>query len=142
MAAGHPSTVLRHLRNLVVAPGTQDLSDAQLLRRFAAHHEEGAFAALVQRHGRLVWGVCQHVLRHEQDAEDAFQATFLVLARKAESIRKGDALACFLHETAYRVALRARRDAAIRRAHERQGQRMPAERSLPEAVLIEALAPG
>jgi RNA polymerase sigma factor (sigma-70 family) len=140
MAAGHPGTVLRILRSLVVPPGTSALSDAQLLRRFAVCQEEAAFTALVHRHGGLVWGVCRHVLRHEQDAEDAFQATFLVLARKADSIRSGAALAGFLHGTAYRVALRARRDAAIRRANERRGQRMPAEKSLPEAVLVEALA--
>jgi RNA polymerase sigma factor (sigma-70 family) len=140
MATGQACTVLRHLRGLVVTQGTRDQGDAQLLERFATHHDEAAFATLVQRYGRLVWSVCRHVLRHEQDAEDAFQATFLVLARKPNTVRKGDALAAFLHGTAYRVALRARRDAAIRRVHERRGETMPAEKSLPESVLREALA--
>jgi RNA polymerase sigma factor (sigma-70 family) len=140
MGDGPAGTVIRHIRRLGVAQDTRDSSDAHLLQRFAADREEAAFAALVQRHGRLVWDVCRHVLRHEQDAEDAFQATFLVLAKKAGSVRKGEALASWLHGTAYRVALRAKRDAAIRRAHERRGQSMPAEKSLPETVLREALA--
>jgi RNA polymerase sigma factor (sigma-70 family) len=133
-------TVLRHVRELALAPGTRELSDAQLLLRFASDHKEEAFAALMQRYGQLVWGVCRHVLRHDQDAEDAFQATFLVLARCSASIRKHEALASWLHGTAYRIALRARRDAAIRRAHESRGQRMPAEKPFPESVLREALA--
>ena len=140
MATGQADTLLRHLRGLVVSQRARGLSDAELLQAFAAGREEGAFAALIERHGRLVWGVCRNVLRHEQDAEDAFQATFLVLARKASSIRKREALAGWLHGTAYRVALRAKRDAAIRRAREHRGPTMPAEKSLPEAVLREALA--
>jgi RNA polymerase sigma factor (sigma-70 family) len=133
-------TVLRHIRNLAVAPGTGELTDKQLLQRFADRREEDAFAALMQRYGQLVWGVCRHVLRHDHDAEDAFQATFLVLARNSASIRKQEALASWLHGTAYRIALRARRDAAIRRAHEMRGKSMPAEKPFPETVLREALA--
>jgi RNA polymerase sigma factor (sigma-70 family) len=133
-------TVLRHIRNLAVAPGTGELTDKQLLQRFADRQEEDVFAALMQRHGQLVWGVCRHVLRHEQDAEDAFQATFLVLARHSTTIRKQEALASFLHGTAYRIALRARRAALIRRTHESRGQSMPAEKPFPETVLREALA--
>jgi RNA polymerase sigma factor (sigma-70 family) len=133
-------TVLRHLRKLAVPPGTSELTDQQLLQRFAARREEDAFAALMQRHGGLVWGVCRHVLRHEQDAEDAFQATFLVLARNADSIRKQEALASWLHGTAHRIALQARRDAAIRRAHESRGSSMPVDKPLPESALREVLA--
>jgi RNA polymerase sigma factor (sigma-70 family) len=140
MATTQAFTALRHLRSLIAVQESAELSDADLLRRFVAHQAEDAFAALVRRHGRLVWSVCRHVLGHEQDAEDAFQATFLVLARKAGTIRKGEALASWLHGTAHRVALRAKRDAAIRRAHERRGRTMPAERSIPDTVLCEALA--
>jgi RNA polymerase sigma factor (sigma-70 family) len=140
MATGQLHTVLRHIRRLALAPGTTDLTDPQLLQRFAVHQEEDAFAALMGRHGQLVWGVCRHVLRHDHDAEDAFQATFLVLARHAASIRKQEALASWLHGTAYRVALRARRDAAIRRTHESRGKSMPPEKPFPESVLREALA--
>src|ERR1700756_1208070 len=133
-------TVVRHIRKLAVAPGTRALTDAQLLERFAAHQAEDAFAALMQRHGQLVWGVCRHVLRHDHDAEDAFQATFLVLARNAATIRKQEALASWLHGTAYRIARQARRDAAIRRTHESRGKSMPPEKPFPEKVLREALA--
>jgi hypothetical protein len=88
MPAGQFNAVLHHVRKLVVAHGTQDLTDSQLLHRFSAHQEEEAFAALVKRHGRLVWGICRRELGHEQDAENAFQATFVVLAHHAGSIRK------------------------------------------------------
>jgi RNA polymerase sigma factor (sigma-70 family) len=133
-------TVLRHIRQLALAPGTSELTDKQLLQRFAADHEENAFAALMQRYGQLVWGVCRHILRHDHDAEDAFQATFLVLARCSASIRKQEALASWLHSTAYRIALRARRAAATRRTHESRGKSMPAEKPFPESILREALA--
>jgi RNA polymerase sigma factor (sigma-70 family) len=140
MQTARLGTVLRHVRELTLAPGTRELTDAQLLLRFASDHREEAFAALMQRYGHLVWGVCRHVLRHDHDAEDAFQATFLVLARCSASIRKHEALASWLHSTAYRIALRARRAAATRRAHESRGKPMPVERPFPETVLREALA--
>jgi RNA polymerase sigma factor (sigma-70 family) len=120
MTDTHLVPVLRHLRRLAAAEAVQELSDRQLLQRFVAGRDEAAFAALVQRHARLVWAACRHVLRHDQDAEDALQATFLVLARRAGTIRKADALAAWLHGVAVRTALMARRSAAIRRGHERQ----------------------
>jgi RNA polymerase sigma factor (sigma-70 family) len=140
MAIEQPDIVLRHIRQLIASPETADQSDAQLLQRFAAYREEDAFAALVQRYGRLVWDICRRVLGDFHDAEDAFQATFLVLARKAESVRKREALASWLHGVSYRVALQARRNAAVRRKHERQSQSMAVAKSLPDDVLREALA--
>src|SRR6266542_737552 len=138
MVNGQIGTILCHIRQLA-ARGTENLSDRELLNRFAAGREEAAFAELVQRHGRMVWGICRHVLRQEQDAEDVFQATFLVLAQKAGSIRNREAVGSWLHGTAYRLALRAKRDAATRRIHERRGRSMPREKALSESALREAL---
>src|SRR5262249_48415766 len=120
--------VVRHLRRLARTQCSHDLSDAQLLQRFATHREETAFATLVQRHGRMVLGVCRQVLRHEQDAEDAFQATFLVLARHAAPIHKNEAGGSWLYRVAYRIAVKAGVDMARQRAREREmGNRLPRE---------------
>src|SRR5215475_577835 len=94
--------VLEHLQW-----GGAGLSDGQLLARFVAARDEAAFAALVRRHGPMVLGVCRRVLRDFHHAEDAFQATFLVLARKAPSLTVGESLACWLYRVAYQTALRA-----------------------------------
>jgi RNA polymerase sigma factor (sigma-70 family) len=107
MDSGPLQGLLRHLRR-VVGPGDEGRTDAQLLERFARARDEAAFELLLRRHGPMVLGVCRRVLRQEQDAEDAFQATFLTLARKAGSIGKGEALAGWLARVAYRAALRAR----------------------------------
>lgn len=93
-------------------------ADAQLIKRFVAQNDEAAFEAIVWRHGSMVLGVCRRVLRHEQDAEDAFQATFLTLARKAGSIGKSEALAGWLYQVAYRIALRAKAGTSRRNARE------------------------
>src|SRR5438270_8946352 len=107
--------MLRHMRTVLSLQGHGGLTDAALLEAFKADKDEAAFAALVQRHGRMVLGVCRHVLGQEQDAEDAYQATFLVLAHRAGSIRGRETLANWLYGVAYRTALRAKRDAAGRR---------------------------
>ena len=121
--ARRPAGLIRHIHHLWELGACAGLTDAQLLARFADRHEEGAepaFEALVERHGAMVFRVCRGILRDEHAAEDAFQATFLVLARKARSLWVKDSLANWLHGVAYRVAARARSDAARRRRHEQQ----------------------
>jgi hypothetical protein len=112
-------TVLQHIRDLVDGEATKKLTDAQLLERFAVNREESAFAALLHRHGRLVWGVCRNILRIEQDAEDAFQATFLVLARQPVAIHKKHSVGSWLYGVAYRVAMKAKKKMNKRQARER-----------------------
>ncbi|CAN5383812.1 hypothetical protein BH10PLA2_BH10PLA2_02330 [soil metagenome] len=108
-----------------LAPEIDESPDAQLLARFVENRDQSAFAALVRRHGRVVWNVCKQVLGHEHDAEDAFQATFLVLARNAATIRKGTALPSWLYGVAYRIAQHARRAALRRQARERKQRIVP-----------------
>jgi RNA polymerase sigma factor (sigma-70 family) len=95
------------------------LTDAQLLERFVTQQDEAAFEVLLWRHSAMVLGLCRRVLRQEQDAEDAFQATFLTLARRAASISSQQALGSWLYKVAYRIALAARRQSAVRRARDR-----------------------
>src|SRR5205823_10467593 len=116
------------------------LSDEELLDRFLTRDDpsaEAAFRAIIVRHGPMVLGVCRHILNQIQDAEDAFQATFLVLARKAGSIRDRRVLARWLYEVAYRIAMRARANGVRRRAHERQGGEMAATVTIDNQGWIE-----
>jgi RNA polymerase sigma factor (sigma-70 family) len=100
--------LLKHLHRRRAAPGASGADDAELLDRFVRRRDETAFELLVWRHGTMVYNVCRRVLRDAHAAEDAFQATFLVLVRKAASVGRREALAGWLYRVAYRVALRAR----------------------------------
>src|SRR5262245_61064662 len=112
------ASLLHQLRTLTAVPGAASLSDRELLRRFLAAGDEAAFTALVERHASMVLRVCRRVLGNVQDVEDAFQAVFLVLVRKARFLRGRETLGGWLHETAHRLALRARADDLRRRARE------------------------
>jgi RNA polymerase sigma factor (sigma-70 family) len=101
------ASFIGQLRRLV-EPRAGGLDDAELLQRFAANRDEAAFEVLLWRYGPLVLGVCRRMLHREQDVEDAFQATFLTLIRKAGSIARREALGSWLHQVAYRIGLRAR----------------------------------
>jgi RNA polymerase sigma factor (sigma-70 family) len=109
-------------------------SDELLLKRYASERDETAFAALVNRHGPLVLGVCRRILRHEQDAEDAFQATFMVLARKANSITRYASTGGWLYRVAYRVATKLKRRKARRNMRESDFQDLPAAADSPEWI--------
>jgi RNA polymerase sigma factor (sigma-70 family) len=125
MATKSMTCVIRHLRRVVLLGDGGGLTDGQLLESFLARREDAAFEALVRRHGPMVLSVCRRVLRHTQDAEDAFQATFLVLVRKAHSIQPRELVGNWLYGVAYRTALKARTSTARRRARERQVWEMP-----------------
>jgi RNA polymerase sigma factor (sigma-70 family) len=114
------SQLVQQLRDLLNARRAGELTDHQLLDRFTRLGDEDAFAALVARHGPTVLGVCRRVLQHEQDAEDAFQASFLVLASKVASIDERQLVGSWLYTVAYRIALKARAAAARRQGRERQ----------------------
>src|SRR5690349_9232630 len=118
MATAHADTLLRQIRGLVRDEDTNKLSDPELLRRFTEGRDEAAFTTLVKRHGPLVLGVCRRVLGSAHDADDAFQAAFLVLANKAHALGRIASLPCWLYQVAYRVALKARSRAATRHKHE------------------------
>src|SRR5262249_12009064 len=119
------SSVLQYIRGLAAADNLGSLPDHQLLQRFTGCHEEAAFATLLQRHGPIVLGVCRRLLRQTQDTEDAFQATFLMLARSASGIRNPDAVGSWLHGVALRVASQLRRSQAVRQPKVRSEETQP-----------------
>jgi RNA polymerase sigma factor (sigma-70 family) len=125
MTSGPMTAVLRRLQRLVTPHDAEHPADRHLLERFLASRDEAAFAALVRRHGAMVLGVGRRLLHDGHAAEDVFQATFLILARQAASIRRQEALGSWLYGVAYRVALRARDAAASRRRRERHASALP-----------------
>ena len=106
--------VLDHLRKIIAIREGRDLADGELLSRWKVHRDEAAFTILVQRHGPMVLRVCRRVLRDANTAEDAFQATFTVLVRRAKSFRRNASLGGWLYAVAQRVALKAKAQAAMR----------------------------
>ncbi|HEV3164736.1 MAG TPA: sigma-70 family RNA polymerase sigma factor [Isosphaeraceae bacterium] len=121
MASGQYGSVLRQVHRLFTTGTVVGMSEGQLLDRFVADRDEAAFEAIVARHGPMVLGLCRQMLRDPHAADDAFQATFLILVRKAGSLRQQHLLGNWLYGVAYRVALRARANLARRRAREQQG---------------------
>src|SRR3954469_25266675 len=117
-----PTSVIEHIRR-VVGDGV-GLRDGALLSRYVDRRDEAALASLVNRHGPMVWGVCRRLLGHH-DAEDAFQATFILLVRQASSIAHREAVGNWLYGVAHQTALQARRSAARRRARDVQVTEMP-----------------
>src|SRR5262249_8293110 len=122
-------TALSYLRRSGLHPDEVGHTDGDLLERFVTGDDEATFEALLRRHGPMVLGVCRRVLRNEADAEDAFQATFLVLVRKAASIRPRGMVGNWLHGVAHTTALKARAMRSTRLARERAASRPRAERS-------------
>jgi RNA polymerase sigma factor (sigma-70 family) len=140
MATSEMSEVIQHLRRTVLLRDGAGLTDGQLLEDYISRRDEAALAALVRRHGPMVWGVCRRVLRSHHDAEDAFQATFLVLVRKAASIVPRQMVANWLYGVARQTALNARATAAKRKGRERQVTEMP-EPAVAEQDLWRDLQP-
>jgi RNA polymerase sigma factor (sigma-70 family) len=133
-------TVFRRLRRTVLSQEAEGVTDGQLLKRFLEGRDESAFEALVLRHGPMVLGVCRRVLGNADDAEDAFQAVFLVLVRKAGAIARAELLGNWLYGVAYRTALEAKARAARRRAREKQVKDMPHPAVVPAADRAELAA--
>jgi RNA polymerase sigma factor (sigma-70 family) len=132
--------VLRHIRGMVAAEQAGHLPDGELLQRFATCHEESAFAALVRRHGPLVLGVCRRVLHDRHDAEDAFQAAFLALARHAGTVGRRGSVGGWLHRVAYHAAVKVRTRTARRQEYELRAESPPSADPLAEVSGRELMA--
>lgn len=135
LSTEQPNRILQRFCRAVIVQNGGNLTDEQLLECFVSRRDEVAFEALVRRHGPMVLGVCRRVLRNLQDAEDAFQATFLVLVRKATSISQRERLGNWLYGVAYRTALAAKAENVRRRVREQLVGTMP-ERELVEVADI------
>jgi RNA polymerase sigma factor (sigma-70 family) len=140
MIDGQANTLLQYLYHVVAPPSLGDLPDRELLHRFVTHHDETAFQVLLRRHGPMVLRVCQRLLHNRQDAEDAFQATFLVLTRKAASAHWHESVGTWLYEVAHRLALEAKSRACRRRAGESRLPPRPSTDLLSEITGRELLA--
>ena len=120
MATSPMSVVIQQLRTAFGRDGAE-MTDGELLTLFLNSRDDAALAALVRRHASMVWGVCHRLLRSHHDAEDAFQATFLVLVRKAASVVPREAVGNWLYGVAHQTAVRLRAMAAKRGGRERTG---------------------
>lgn len=121
MATSRTQTLVQHLRRAAGVSNRAGLSDGQLLNQYISTRDEEAFEAIVRRHGPMVLGVCRRILRDQHEADDAFQATFMVLVRKAASVVPQEMVGNFLYGVAHQTAVRARSVAAKRRLRERHG---------------------
>ena len=131
MSSGRTNGIIRQVRGLLDLGAVGSLTDAELLERYLSGRDEAAFEALIDRHGPMVLRVCRGVLDDLHESQDAFQATFLVLARRARSIRRQDSAASWLHGVARRVSLKAKGRLARRRLHERRLAEMSPEGATP-----------
>lgn len=137
MATPQVEPILRHIRTLLTADDR--ITDADLLGRFIRDRDEVAFTALYRRYARLVWSVCRRVLRSEQDIEDAFQATFFLFARKADTIRRSGSVGSWLYGVAWRTAMKAKKNALKRKVQEPNSKnqiRNPRAQALPPAEVM------
>lgn len=130
----------RVIQHLIAACGRDGMADGELLTRFLSHQDDAAFAALVRRHGPMVWGVCRRLLCNHHDAEDAFQATLLVLVKKAATLPDRETVGNWLYGVAHQTAVRMRAMAAKRGVRERQVTVMP-EPATAEQYVWNDLAP-
>ena len=140
MVASRKGLMLRDFQRLFSSGSLSGLSDGQLVERYVTRREEAVFESIVNRHGPMVWGVCRRVLRDHHDAEDAFQATFLVLARKASSIVPREMVGNWLYGVAYQTAVKARASTFKRRGREKQVPEMPEREATPGESSEEVLA--
>ncbi len=138
MTSSPAASLLRQIQRLVTARTLAHLSDQELLRRFTEERDDASFSTIVSRHGLMVWQVCQRVLHNGHEAEDAFQATFLVLAQKAGSSHWHESVGNWLYQVAFRISRQAKASALRRHAHESRVEAKPQVDPAAEITLREA----